>query len=188
MADPKGIDRLIWVDIETMGLDPAVCPIIEVGFRLTDIELKTLDERQLLIWDSPYFDDAWSKASVPVKEMHNTSGLAHEAQNMGIPIDAAREVMVDFLSMNGVDQEVLCGSSVDFDRSFLLEQYPEVAAMFHYRVIDISTLKELCRRLNPRVYEHLEESTKPKKAHRVIDDLNDTIEEFRFYRDEFLYW
>lgn len=192
MDDP-GLDRFIFVDLETMGLNPENDPVIELGFRIVDSEsLKTIDDFEVQIWDSPYFDQKWENVSEYVKDMHQKSGLYVDgvAQPRGaVTPKIALEMSLDWLHGYGVTkEEPLCGSSVQFDRSMLKEQYPDIHDLFSYRNIDISTLKELCRRLNPDVYERLEEVAPAKKLHRALSDLEDTIAEFRFYRDEFLIW
>lgn len=187
----EGLDRMVWVDLETMGLEPTTDPVIEIGFRITDNELRTIDDLQLIVWDSPYFDKCWDDVSDYVRNMHELSGILEE-KDTGTDvytIPEAHDRVMTFLTGHGIQRtEPLCGSSVQFDRSMLDEQYPDVSALFSYRNIDISTLKELCRRLNPGVYSRLEEVAPAKKAHRVLSDLEDTINEFRFYRDEFLIW
>lgn len=192
MPDTDGIDRFVFVDLETMGLDAAKDPIIEMGFRIIEAEtLKTIDDFDIQIWTSPYFDKCWESAIDYVKDMHQKSGLVVNGVAMPdgavAPSSALLEVL-HWLQGHGVNNEPMCGSSVQFDREMLQEQYPDIAKLFSYRNIDVSTLKELCRRMNPGVYSRLEEVTKPKKLHRVLSDLDDTIEEFKFYSQEFLIW
>lgn len=188
----EGLDRFVWVDLETMGLDPEKDPIVEMGFRITDIDLNTIDDFEVQIWTSPYFDQCRENAIQYVKDMHKQSGIYTDGPHLStgaVTPEIALGEALDWLRGHGIQKtEPLCGSSVQFDRSMLHEQYPDVEALFSYRNIDISTVKELCRRLNPDVYERLEEVAPAKKLHRVLSDLDDTISEFRFYRDEFLIW
>jgi oligoribonuclease len=192
VADP-GLDRMVFVDLETMGLDPEKDPIIEMGFRIIESEtLNVVDDFEICIWESPYFDQCWENAVQFVKDMHQKSGLHVDGVAMPggalTPADALDEAS-HWLKGHGVStEEPMCGSSVQFDRGMLFEQYPDIHNLFGYRNIDISTLKELCRRLNSSVYERLEEVAPAKKLHRVISDLDDTIAEFAFYRNEFLIW
>lgn len=183
------LERMVWVDLETMGLDPSTCPIMEVGFRITDLELNTIDDFEMIVWETPYFDTAWDQAVDFVRNMHTASGLLPQCRAQGMGIADAHERLMDWLKGHNIQKtEPLCGSSVQFDRLMLEEQYPEVHDLFNYRNIDISTLKELCRRFNPDVYSQLDQVTNQAKAHRALSDLTDTINEFRFYRDEFLIW
>lgn len=187
MIDNGQLDRMVWVDLETMGLDADADPIMEIGFRITTPYLETIDEFEMLVWDSPFYENAWAETSDFVKEMHTKSGLLEECQARGADVATAHEDVMHWLSGHGIQKdEPLCGSSVQFDRGFLEAQYPEVHELFHYRNIDVSTVKELCRRLNPRVYSFLEREAPAKKAHRVLSDLTDTINEFGFYAREFL--
>lgn len=192
MPDTEGLDRYVFVDLETMGLDPEKDPVIEMGFRIVDSEtLQSIDDFEIQIWNSPYFDQCWENASDFVKEMHQKSGLYVGGVAMPKGAVGPDEALIEamrWLEGYGVNNEPMCGSSVQFDRSMLHEQYPDIEGLFSYRNIDISTIKELCRRMNPDVYSRLEEVAPAKKKHRVLDDLDDTIEEFKFYSQEFLIW
>lgn len=189
-------DRLIWVDIETFGLNVETDFILEVGFRITDLELETIDDLQVSIWETPGYDKRLEELTTDswVYKTHTESGLFRACQAEGLTMDEADDRIRTFLSGYGIgktdnkdDKEPLCGSSVQFDRSFLAYWLPDVEALFHYRNIDNSTIKELCRRYNRRIYSLLDETVKPEKKHRVLPDLTDTINEFSYYRDNFLW-
>ena len=121
--------------------------------------------------------------------MHTKSGLWEEAVTQGIRPQAAVTGLVNWLIKYDVNNtEPLCGSSVQFDRNWLDYHMPEVISHFSYRNIDISTVKELCRRYNPELYKKIAVDVVPLKDHRVMSDLDDTIAEFKFYRDNFLFW
>jgi oligoribonuclease len=183
------LDRLVWCDIETMGLEPTMHPIMEVGFVITDLDLDIIDDFDICIWDSPAYEKFWEGRAIEyVQKMHEKSGLLEACQAIGVePIEAEKKIN-DFLEGYGVKdrQEPLCGSSVSFDRSFLLTQFPSIEKRFHYRNIDVSSIKEVCKRYNPRVYQLLEENTKKQELHRSLHDLGDTIGEFKYYLQEFL--
>lgn len=190
----EATDRFVFIDIETTGLDQTVEDVLEIGVRITDRELDTIDEFDVLIWNTPKYDQRLEQLKlVPdgfVYQMHDKSGLWEAAQGSGVPEDEAERLVADFLRGHGVGpdtEEPMCGSSVQFDRAFLAEQYPVIHNLFSYRNIDTSTIKELCKRLNPKVYEQMEKYTSPQKLHRVIPDIEDTIDELRFYRDNFLF-
>jgi oligoribonuclease len=195
-------DRMVWVDIETTGLNPLTEIILEVGFRITDAKnLDTLDEFDILVWEPGFYTkkvEAVLESTDPavryVADMHRKSGLWDAAEREGFTMADAEAQLVDWLASHGVHADVpmkerdpLCGSSLHFDRGFLAETFPQVEAAFHYRNIDISTIKELCRRFNRPVYDKLDEYSTKQEKHRVMPDLDDTIGEFRFYRDNFLW-
>lgn len=200
----NNLDRLVWVDLETFGLNPQTDWIIEIGIRITDLDLETIDDLEVQVWETTKYDhrladlegdalngDAGAKY---VLEMHRKSGLWNAAQMNGISVDEATDRVKTFLDGYGVgkfdkpeDKEPVCGSSVQFDRNMWIAQMPGIDEIFSYRNIDVSTIKELCRRYNPRVYSLLADATQQKKLHRVLPDLDDTIGEFGFYKDNFLW-
>lgn len=187
MADE--LNRLVWTDLETMGLDPTMHPVMEIGFTITDLNLEVIDAHAVCVWESPAYEKFWEARAIDyVKEMHQKSGLLVECAAVGKPADEAEKEILEWLDGHGVKdrQEPLCGSSVAFDRSFLVTQHPAVEARFHYRNIDISSIKEICRRYNPRLYSRLDEQTSKKEMHRSLPDMLDTIGEFGFYLREFL--
>lgn len=189
------LDRLVFLDVETFGLNTQEDFIIELGFKITDLELNVIDDFQTVIWDSPTFDARFrmleastNEESKFVLEMHEKSGLWNEAQAEGATKIEAGVEALHWLTGHGITkEEPLCGSSVQFDREMLREQYPAVHDLFSYRNIDTSTIKELCRRYNPRIYSLLDVMCKPQKLHRVLPDLDDTIAEMGFYSDNFLW-
>lgn len=191
-------DRLVWVDVETFGLDPDRDPILEIGFIITTLDLQPLSTFNTLIWEAGIYDTCYkrllkdasngNKDAQYVFDMHDKSGLWDEARaDGGSTALAATEVheWLDSQNINGTDP--LCGSSVQFDRSMFRAQFPDIEERFHYRNIDISTVKELCRRYNPLVYGGLNTSAIKRELHRVIPDIEDSISEHQFYLDNFLY-
>lgn len=182
-------ELLPWVDTETFGLDPQMDPIVELGIKVTNLDLEVMFENSWLVWSPAYemiFKDLQHNEDFQyVKNMHTKNGLWDAAQESGRPIFMVQKEATSWLEQVNCTGLPMCGSSVNFDRNHLLAQMPILASKFHYRIIDNSTLKELCRRYNPDLYEKLP----PKKeVHRVNPDLLETIEEFRFYRNEFLLW
>lgn len=187
-------DRLLWCDIETFGLVPETDPIIEIGFKITDLDLKTIDDFHCLIWESPAYDKhlldmiaSTDEGEEFVLKMHTDSNLFRDAQKYGISRSESSVLVIDWLRGHGFDKtDPLCGSSVHFDRNFLNYWIFDTETLLSYRNIDVSTIKELCMRFNPAIYAHLDAATQPQKKHRVLSDLDDTIAEFRFYKEEFL--
>lgn len=173
-------DLLYWLDIETTGLDPKKCCILEVGMIVTTLALEVVDS-----YDSPVWDFVWeahTSSMIPyVRKMHERNGLLEEAQKTGISCTDVSVQLQKFLYDNKVEPtDPICGSSVDFDRNFLRANkfLAPVDSMFSHRVIDVSTIKEL----TTRYYPHLSKG-RPKGAgkHRVHYDMMDSIEELRHY-------
>lgn len=188
-----GFDRFIWVDIETTGLDPATGLLLEVGFRITDVELNLIDHNEWQIWEDSYDGivgiDPWChKLDEFIRNMHFKSGLLDLDGPGGEPLDKVAEQAYDWLITHNVGKtDPMCGSSVQFDRGWLLVHMPYVESLFSYRNIDISTIKELCRRLNPDLYSKLEKYSSKREMHRVMPDLEDTCSEANFYFQNFLH-
>lgn len=181
-------DRFIWIDIETTGLNPEEELLLEVGFRITDIELNLLGERDWQIWDTPSYDER--ELDSFILNMHTKSGLLDDCQDHGSTLDEVCGDMQDWLSGWGVNKsDPMCGSSVQFDRSWMGIHLPLVHDMFSYRNVDISTVKELCRRLNPVLYGKIDSDVKTSKReiHRALPDLQDTCSEAGFYFENFLW-
>lgn len=173
---------LPWVDIETFGLDEHD-PIIEVGIILTDLDLNQIAWQSWVCWE-PGYEDAWKYAPEIVKNMHGgEAGLIHVAKNAGISRKAVEAQIIDWLARKDATNLPICGNSIGTDKMWLKAQMPHLLNTFHYRVIDVSTLKETARRYNLPVFE-----SAPVKglAHRAIGDLQESIAEFKHYRDNFL--
>lgn len=186
---PLTENRMIWTDAETFGLDTERDLLLEVGFKITTLDLDIVDERRVLIWETPIHDQRLDKlvtnpADKFVFDMHLKNGLLDEAAEVGMTFAAAQEDLLDWLRSHGVTkEEPLCGSSVHFDRAKYAYWMPSVEAMFSYRNIDISTLKELASGYHPQV---LTIRPKPESNHRVLPDIDDTIAEFDSYLNYFL--
>lgn len=188
--DPDGEPSLIWVDTETTGFHPFNHSILEIGMVATTQALSVIDIFHVPVRPMndprPLMDDA-------VLEMHTNSGLLEQSEQHGISyLEATEEACAWLDAIHGygedsVDPLPMAGSSVHFDRRFLQVKLPEIDQQFHYRNVDVSTIKELCQRYNPDVYSHLEEYTTKKGLHRALPDIADSIKEFRFYLDNFLF-
>ena len=170
-------DNLIWIDLEMTGLDPDADRIIEIATIVTDSQLEVVAEGPVIAVHQPdsLLDamDEWNTRH------HNNSGLVERVRASGYSeADAERETL-DFLAQH-VDKGMspMCGNSICQDRRFLWRSMPELEAFFHYRHLDVSTLKELARRWKPDILDGL---TK-QGAHRALDDIRESIEELRYYR------
>jgi oligoribonuclease len=191
-------ERLVWFDTETFGLDPDNDPILEVGVMITDLALNIDNEESWLIWTSPIYQprfkelkeqaDQGHSGSKYVLDMHLTSGLLAETMEFGRPAVIVEAEICEWLNANEIGKDdPMCGSSIQFDRGMFDAQMPSVTEILSYRNMDISTIKEACRRFNPSVYAKLDEYTHPKKRHRVLEDIEDSINEFKFYTENFLH-
>ena len=185
-------ERLIWTDVESFGLNPVSDPLLEVGFVITDLDLEPVQDLfHCLIWEPGLHDKRYEEARANpldeyVLEMHTKNNLFVEAQAKGLSLLDAEEAMLEWCDANNIENgvEPLCGSSVDFDLKMLTMQFPYVSDRFHYRVINVSTLKELCKRYQPEMYAKMD--VEARKLHRVLPDLEDTIAEYNWYMENFL--
>jgi oligoribonuclease len=179
---------IIWLDLETTGLDPETDVILEVGAVVTDDDLNVLEQYAEL----PSIGEAtWRgvKPSDVVYEMHRQSGLweARNDERRKPPLAVVEwkllRIVDEFTTEGWTAGELipLGGSSVGFDRAFCKRYLPEFEAALHYRNVDISAVRELARRWRPDLTEREPEA---RKLHRVIPDLDDTLALARFYRDE----
>ena len=178
MAD-KGVDRLVWVDCEMTGLDLRRDALIEIAVLVTDSELRVLDEGVDIVITAPY--ELLDGMLPVVREMHAGSGLTEAVRASTTTVAEAEQTVLDYLHKHVPDARTvpLCGNSIATDRAFLARDMPELDAFLHYRMVDVSSIKELCRRWYPRVY-----FSQPQKglAHRALADVKESIRELRYYR------
>ena len=178
MAD-KGVDRLVWVDCEMTGLDLRRDALIEIAALVTDSELRILDEGIDLVITAP--DELLTTMQPVVQEMHTKSGLTEAVRASTTTVAAAEQLVLEHLRTHVPDARTvpLCGNSIATDRAFLARDMPELDGFLHYRMVDVSSVKELARRWYPRVY-----FSQPQKglAHRALADIKESIRELRYYR------
>lgn len=179
MAD----DWLLWVDIETTGLDPELGKILEVGIAVTDrLHLTYEVGESHVINPVPDVEAVRSAAHPTVVAMHDDNGLWADAAAHGLPIAAVENLLLDFVRQWGNPGEIpMCGSSVHFDRAWLRKHMPRLERFFHYRNVDVSTFKEAFRCWLPSFSEDL--LPKPDGLHRALADLGDSIREMQWYRN-----
>jgi len=173
--------RLIWIDLEMTGLDPVRERIIEMAIIVTDADLNTLAESPVLVVNQPdsILDamDEWNT------KQHGGSGLVDRVKASSLSEAEAELQMLEFLRQHtDAGTSPMCGNSVHQDRRFLNRYMPALEDHFHYRNLDVSTLKELVRRWRPDLMAGL---TK-KGTHLALDDIRDSIDEMRYYREHFL--
>ncbi|MBK6515152.1 MAG: oligoribonuclease [Polyangiaceae bacterium] len=170
--------RLVWVDLEMTGLDPSVATIVEIATLITDEELRVIASGPELVIHAS--DEELAKMAPVVVEMHEKSGLTPRIRASTVTMEQAERETLAFLKEH-VDERTapLCGNSVWKDKQFLERYMPEVIAHMHYRLVDVSTIKELVRRWYPPSFA----ASKKAERHRALDDIHESIEELRLYRE-----
>ncbi|UQA62715.1 oligoribonuclease [Polyangium aurulentum] len=170
-------DRLVWVDLEMTGLDPERCAIVEIATIVTDTELSILEEGPNLVIHQP--EEVLATMNDFVRDLHTRSGLLERIRASTVTTSEAAQKTFSFIQRHCVKGTArLCGNSVWKDREFLERYMPDVVGYLHYRIIDVSTLKELVRRWCPP--DRL--PPRKKETHRALDDIRESIEELAFYR------
>ncbi|WP_249667487.1 oligoribonuclease [Cellulomonas fengjieae] len=171
-------DRIVWIDCEMTGLDLAADALVEVAAVVTDSELRVLGEGVDVVIAPP--PEALEQMGDFVRTMHTTSGLLDQLST-GTTLEAAQATVLEYIRAWVPDpsKAPLAGNSVGTDKAFLDRDMPELVAHLHYRVIDVSSIKELARRWYPRVY-----FASPRKngGHRALADILESIDELRYYR------
>ncbi len=176
---PISNENIVWIDCEMTGLDPVADALIEVAVIVTDSELNILgDGVDVVIAPPPGALDAMGDF---VRAMHTSSGLIEELPG-GLPMEEAQHRVLEYIKEWVPDprRAQLAGNSVGTDRVFLARDMPEVVEHLHYRIIDVSTIKELARRWYPRAYFQAPEKT---GNHRALGDIKDSIRELQYYRN-----
>jgi len=179
MAQDAG--NLIWIDMEMSGLDPDRDRILEVAVVITDVQLDTVAESPVLVVHQPDsvlngMDD-WNRST------HGRTGLTGKVRESSLTEAAAEALVLAFLEQHvPAKASPMCGNSICQDRRFLARYMPALEAYFHYRNLDVSTLKELARRWRPSVAAGVVKQGK----HEALADIYESIAEMRHYRDQFL--
>jgi oligoribonuclease len=170
---------LAWIDLEMTGLDADRDVILEIAVLVTDDDLAVVAEGPDLVVHAPA--EALDAMDAVVVKMHGDSGLTKEVGASTLSLADAGTAVLDFLRQHlpAAGTVPLCGNSIATDRRFLARHLPEVDAWFHYRSVDVSTVKELCRRWYPAAYK-----AAPTKAggHRAMDDIRESVAELAYYR------
>jgi oligoribonuclease len=172
-------DRLVWIDCEMTGLDIGSDALIEIAALVTDSELRVLGEGVDVVIHA---EEAKLTGMVDlVREMHERSGLTEAVRTSTVTIPEAERIVLDYVRRYVPEPRTapLAGNSVATDRMFLARDMPELDGYLHYRMVDVSSIKELCRRWYPRVYY-----AKPEKGltHRALADIEESLRELRYYR------
>ena len=173
--------RLVWIDMEMSGLDVANDVILEIATVVTDENLNVVAETpNMVIHHSAETLEQMNDWS---REHHTESGLVEEVLDSEISLVEAEAVTLDLVSRHVEEHEApLCGNTVWQDRRFLMKYMPTLEAYFHYRIIDVSSIKELARMWRPDVLSAAKEKA---KTHRAMDDIRESIEELAHYQSSF---
>ena len=172
---------MIWVDMEMSGLEPEKDRILEIAMIVTDPELNVLAVAPVMVihQSDSLLDgmDAWNKST------HGKSGLIDKVRVSTSDEAQACEIFLDFLrGYVPAGKSPMCGNTVHQDRRFMQRYMPKLEAFFHYRNIDVSTIKELCRRWNPQIMKGFEK----RGAHTALADIQESIDELKFYRQHWI--
>lgn len=174
------LPNLIWIDLEMTGLDPLNDQIIEIATLITDSQLNVLAEGpNLAIHQS---DDVLAKMDEWNTKQHKLSGLTERVQKSTVTLAEAEQQTLAFVSQYVASRaSPMCGNTVCQDRRFLNRLMPKLEAYFHYRHLDVSTVKELAKMWAPAVFKGLNKESK----HLALDDIKESLLELRYYRDHF---
>ena len=178
---PKNDQNLVWLDCEMTGLDPEVDRLIEIAVVVTGADLTPRLEGPVLVihQSDEQLDkmDAWNKGT------HGRSGLIDKVKASTLTEAEAEQQVLDFIARYVPKRSApMCGNSISQDRRFLVKYMPKLEAFFHYRNIDVSTLKELAKRWRPDVYDGF----KKQQKHTALADVHESIDELAHYRETFL--
>ncbi|MCW2538286.1 MAG: Exonuclease RNase and polymerase [Frankiales bacterium] len=172
-------DKLVWIDCEMTGLELSRDALIEIAVLVTDAELRVLDPGLDIVIGAS--DEALDSMVPFVQDMHANSGLTELVRSSSVTIAQAEQHVLDYIKRFVPEARTapLCGNSIATDRGFIARDMPELDAHLHYRMIDVSSIKELARRWYPRVY-----FSQPQKglAHRALADIGESIQELQYYR------
>ena len=170
---------LVWMDLEMTGLDPERHTIVEIATLVTDDDLNVVAEGPDLVVHQPA--EALAQMDDVVRTMHTKSGLLAAIESSTLSLADAGAATLDFIKQHIPEARTvpLAGNSIGMDRRFLAAYLPEIEEYLNYRSVDVSTVKELCRRWYPDVL-----AKAPDKAggHRALDDIRESVEELRYYR------
>ncbi len=173
--------HLIWIDLEMTGLDPETDLIIEIATVVTDKDLNILAQGPVIAVHQS--NEALAAMDDWNQKHHGQSGLIDRVKASKTSAAEAEQETIDFLKQwLPANASPICGNSVGQDRRFLVRYMPKLEAYFHYRSIDVSTLKELAARWAPEI----KDGFKKASSHQALDDILESIEELRYYREHFL--
>ena len=174
-------NHLVWLDMEMTGLDPERERIIELAMIVTDSQLETVAESPVWVIHQP--EDILAAMDEWNQKTHGRSGLIDKVKASTMDEAAVESAALEFLKKYSLaGHSPMCGNSIGQDRRFMARYMPTLEAFFHYRNLDVSTLKELCKRWQPEVYKGF----KKKGRHTALADIYESIDELKYYREHFL--
>jgi oligoribonuclease len=181
MSKTNNTGNWVWIDLEMTGLDPDHDRIIEMAIIVTDSQLNVLAQAPVIaVYQSEAVLNAMDEWNT---NTHTKSGLVERVRNSDINEAKAEELLLTFLAdFVQARESPMCGNSICQDRRFLYRYMPKLEAYFHYRNLDVSTIKELARRWSPTIYEGFQK----KATHQALDDIRESIAELQFYREHFI--
>ncbi len=188
MSNEKRKDLLIWIDLETTGLDcdnqmkgVQIHKILEIGMHITDSNFNIIDNGLEIIVHHNEKELEGLMAPV-VKEMHERNGLLEKVKKSSVSLKEAEKMMLDYVNSFNIEEKTspICGNNVGFDKNFIDAQMPEFSKFLHYRKIDVSSFKEFAFRQFPEVKELINK----KGSHRALGDIVESIEELRKYQEQ----
>ncbi|XP_003708000.1 putative oligoribonuclease [Megachile rotundata] len=176
----KNSNCIVWIDLELSGLDIEKDTIIEVACVITDKDLKIMSKEFSVVINQP--DTVLDAMNDWCTKHHTKSGLIKESRSSPISLKAAEQLLLNFLSSYVPKGSCpLAGNTIYQDRIFLFKLMPLVNDYLHYRIIDVSSVKELARRWNPTIYTN---SPRKKFCHRALMDIKESIQELQYYKDK----
>ena len=174
-------NNLVWLDMEMTGLDPARDRILELAIVVTNGELELVAESPS--WAVHQSGAVLAGMDVWNQKTHGRSGLIDRVRESALDEAAVEVAALDFLrKYSSPGHSPMCGNSIGQDRRFMARYMPALEAFFHYRNLDVSTLKELCKRWQPEIYRGF----KKKSRHTALADIHESIDEMKYYRQHFL--
>ncbi|AHG63725.1 oligoribonuclease [Advenella mimigardefordensis] len=173
--------RLVWLDMEMSGLDPEKERILEVAVVVTEPDLTLVAEGPVLVIHQS--DEVLAGMDKWNTSTHGRSGLTEKVRTSVLTEEQAEDILLDFLApLVPKGASPLCGNTISQDRRFMYKYMPRFESYFHYRNLDVSTLKELSRRWKPEVYKGFDK----KSRHEALADIYESIDELRYYREHFI--
>ncbi|MCL6263305.1 oligoribonuclease [Craterilacuibacter sp. RT1T] len=174
-------NKLIWLDMEMTGLEPDTDRIIEVAMVVTDSQLNVLDQSEVYVVHQS--DAVMNGMDEWNTKTHGRTGLTERVRASTLSEAEVEAALLAFMQQHVAERVTpMCGNSIGQDRRFMARWMPKLEAYFHYRNLDVSTLKELCKRWKPDVYKGVVK----KGKHEALADIMESIEELRYYRENFI--
>lgn len=170
--------NLVWIDMEMTGLDPETCLVLEIATIVTDKDLNIIAQGPVIAIHQS--DEVLNNMDEWCVNTHGATGLTQRCKDSDMSVEAASTLTIDFLKdYVPAGTSPLCGNTIGQDRRFLVKYMPELEAFFHYRNIDVSTIKELTARWKPEIAKGF----KKKGVHLALDDIIESIDEMKYYRE-----